>query len=126
VKCNILKTQSLSRSAPTTTSNNKQHKQQHRGQLESSQQSINLSSPSLSLLSPFLPFSARLLIMSDEGGITQLQQLQKQVVSLKTQLEQVQEAEMTSTACARIARAVHAAASKDHFVDQPPPPKKTT
>jgi hypothetical protein len=65
--------------------------------------------------------------MSDEGGgITQLQLLQNEISLLKKQLEGVQQAETTSVACARIAQAIVSATSKDHFVEQPPAPKKTS
>jgi hypothetical protein len=56
------------------------------------------------------------IIMSEVGGITELQMLQAEAASLKKELEGVQNAETISVSCKRIAAAVQEAKGMDGFL----------
>lgn len=57
-------------------------------------------------------------IMSEMGGITELQLLEAEVASLEKQLSGVQGGEKTSTACARIVASIKGRESKDGFIQK--------
>ena len=54
--------------------------------------------------------------MAEIGGITELQILEAEVALLKKQLMGVQQAEKTSSACARIVASIKAKEAKDSFI----------
>lgn len=54
--------------------------------------------------------------MAEVSGITELQLLEKETSILKKQLDEVQKADNTSTACARIIANIEGAEEKDGFL----------
>jgi len=55
-------------------------------------------------------------LVAEQGGITELQMLQKEATILKSVLQGVERAETTDKACQRIVEAIHAAAASDSFL----------